>query len=754
MRINKILDALIEFSYLAAVFITPIYFAVFLKNNNVFELNKIVLFKILVLLFFLFTAIKIIICCREAKQYILAVIFNKYLIIPLLFLLSLAAATIFSQNLTTSLYGLYSRQQGLVSYIFYFLFFILLLLNIKNFIQVKRIVKVAIIASFFVSLYGLVQVAGFDFMNWTEPIITSGRISSTLGQPNFLASYLLLVIPLAGYLFLEARGLLIKFCWLVVLFLDILCLFFTYSRGGWLGLLTGLAILALIYLWANRKTIMKKTKNLKIIFSLIILIVLLSSVALAKNDFFLARLKSSFDLKSGSIAARINFWQASLEAIKDRPLLGYGLDTQGEIFAKYYKKDWAVYGQVNVYPNRAHNLFLDTMLTSGFIGLIFYLALLYLFFKLIRDNIRMGKARQLSLAVFLAITCYLISLLFGFAIVVTNIYFWLFLAIAVAINKNFKTEEENITKSKISKISYKLFLLLLIFIVSGAVFFQINKEIKYLVADHYFREFKQFYVQRQYFSALQMYNFIEKQKIRGGYYEMEMALMLSDWLAEIKEPAFRWPGEEILKMTLNSVSAGNYGNIFITAKIQAALGNYDLAKENFKKIIKLSPEIPLNYRELAKLYVLAEDFKKAEENYNQALMMLPDINNPYMNDYHRGIVSYEKYLIFKGLGELYFEKGLFREARDYLDMAYRNNIIDISLFKKIADIYYLEGDLDIAILYNRRGMVRNPKDYAWPFALAILYNEQGDREEAREYAAQALSLSPENEKIKKFMLLL
>jgi len=37
---------------------------------------------------------------------------------------------------------------------------------------------------------------GFDFVDWYEPASRTFRIFSTIGQPNFLGSWLLLVIPI------------------------------------------------------------------------------------------------------------------------------------------------------------------------------------------------------------------------------------------------------------------------------------------------------------------------------------------------------------------------------------------------------------------------------------------------------------------------------------------------------------------------------------------------------------------------------
>jgi tetratricopeptide (TPR) repeat protein len=75
-------------------------------------------------------------------------------------------------------------------------------------------------------------------------------------------------------------------------------------------------------------------------------------------------------------------------------------------------------------------------------------------------------------------------------------------------------------------------------------------------------------------------------------------------------------------------------------------------------------------------------------------------------------------------------------------------MLDIIMFRKIADIYYLKDDLDQAIWYNKRGNMLNPRDWTWPYAIALLYQERGDKNGSLEYAEKALDLSPENEQVK------
>jgi len=76
IKFEKILDILIKFSYLAVVFLIPVYFSLILVGNNIFELNKIISFKVLIWLLFLLTAIKIV-GYEYNRQYFKKVFLNK-----------------------------------------------------------------------------------------------------------------------------------------------------------------------------------------------------------------------------------------------------------------------------------------------------------------------------------------------------------------------------------------------------------------------------------------------------------------------------------------------------------------------------------------------------------------------------------------------------------------------------------------------------------------------------------------------------
>lgn len=770
LRLNKILDLLVEFSYLAIVFFTPLYFALFLKNANVFELNKIVLFKILVLILFFLTFIKFIFGFAisrfkiKANKEILNRYFTqygKYFIISAVYLLILTIAAFHSTDSAEAYYGSYERQQGLNGAWFYFLFFLLILINIKTKEQIKRIVIIAVSSSFFACLYGLVQVAGFDPLNWIEP--SRLRITSTFGQPNFFASYLLLVCPLTVYLFFSSKKFLIKFIYLIVFIFQLLCLYFTYSRAGWVGFLAGVFIYLLIYLFFINKNTAKEflLKNFKRVLLALLLIIFCSGCLFFLNARFSSRVKNAVNFSSGSVASRMEYWQASWKAIKKKPLLGWGPENQKEALIGYYKKDWAVDSFVNSYPDRAHNLVLDILLISGFAGLLFFLALIYCFFQLAIDNIKKNKSKNLSLAVLCAASGYFISLLFGFSIVATDIYFWLYFALLLVISLENNAESYFAAKNNLKNNKHILLIsiikIIIIALIGTGIFFQISKELNKLIADHYFREMQLSYVNKEYFKAYVLYGYLKDTKTRSVYYDKEFALMLSEQMEKFNEIVLSRTGENILQATIKEIGEKNYFELFVKAKIYLALASeknksyYDLAENYFKKTIDLSPEMPKNYRELAKLYDKKGESEKAEDNYNKALSFLPDLKNPDINLQHQNSIKYEKYLIYQGLGDLNMKQKQYQEAENYYKLAYADNIQDIALFKKIADAYYLRGDIDTAIWYNKRGMAISPKDYVWPYSIALLYQEKGDNKKALGYAEIALSLYPAGDELKDFI---
>ncbi len=777
---REILDLLIETTYLAAIFLVPLWFAYLFPTYNIFEFNKLIIFEILVWLLFLFTALKLIFFSSHLS-FAPGEFPRKYWLWPLVFIAGLSLTLLSSDNPLLSFYGTMERQAGLVSYLFYFGWFILVsfnILTVDNHLprgaddkikKIKRVAATAAIAASLVAIYGILQILNIDFLSWPESAFLTQRTFSTLGQPNFLASWLLLIIPLSLYLGFSARRYLIKFFCFLAAAIQVICLVLTGSRGGLLALFFAGA-LYLVYLFA----VVAWPRRRKFFLGLVFVFLMVISL-IAANNIWPGRISGIFDYRSGSVAARANFYSAAADSIKTRPLFGYGLESGQEIFIKYYEPDWAISGDVGQSADRTHNLILDIILGVGFYGLILFALLYYFFFALAGDNIKKKRQPALSLALSLGAAAYLFSLLFSFTIISGEIYFWLFLALLAVINHEaddtagqpdriglvarlFRPiRERSLFKKRwvlpkkvrfFVKVAAALALVIL-------TFWRISLVFQSLMADYYFNKIYFTLAKPDYFTALTLDGYLKEQKINPinqAAYDSFWGEKLSEFYPSIDELAVKSAAAEKLEEVNRSLPGNGHENLLVKAKINNALGRYQLAQFYLDRVIAITPRWPLVYLEQGKLSVNQNDFKSALVAYNLALLNLPSVEDNRLNDPHRDLIRRYRYFIYYKIGDIYEREKNYGAAEKYFRLAYGSDPSDFVLLKRIADTYYRRGDLTKAIDYTKHGLARNPWDYKWSVALASLYYESGDKPSALKYLERALILAPDNEEAKSLLL--
>jgi len=769
-----ILETLIEINYLAIIFFLPLVFAIFLKNSNIFELNKIIVFRILTWLLALLTLAKIFFAApaENKTDFWSKRFFLRYLLAPVIFFAVLVLSLFFSIDPANSFYGLYDRQEGLLSYLFYGLFFALMLYNLSvksanpTLALSKRLKRIALtigFSSLIVSIYGILQIFGIDYFQWNEPPYLTQRTTSTFGQPNFLGSFLVLACPLIFYLFAQSRKFLVKFFWLLAALLELVCLFYTASRGAWLGLFLALIIVAAFYFWPNRRRL--KKKNLYQIVLAAIAAVGVITLLCFNNNYIEDRIAGTFDLQSGSISIRMSFWQAGLSAIKARPLLGYGLENQSDVLTQYYQRDWGVFGNVNAKTNRAHNLILDWLLTAGSLGLAAYLLLVYLFFRYALQNIKKSDDEFFSLALFTGLAAYLISLLFSFPFAAGQAYFWLFFAIIFAINAR---SRENTAvgagiKNKIGAALQKMreyfsrssgrprltvikVLVLAVFLVF--IGWRCNEEMKILIADHYFEQMQSTFAGGQDdFTAYILYGYVKDQNPRQEYYDQQFINYLYNNFFDQNALAVVKVGQDKTKIALGYLKGDSFENLLARAKGSIIIKDYEAAQAALDKMMALSPHLPESYFYRGDLEKYRGHYGTARKYYNLCLNETPDPSDSRLNSQHLTDVRRYRAQIYKGLAETYTAEKNFSAARENYNSALLN-YFDLSLYKKIADTYYQENNLDKAIWYNSRAFILDPGNYSWPEALAFLYKEKGDKPQALSYAQKAFSLNSSDAQVK------
>lgn len=497
--ITSVCNFVIEYTYYAIFLTVP--FAFTDKTFELFEFNKM----------WLLFGYTIIIATAWFSKMIAQKRFyvqKTPLDIPIgLFLLSQIISTLFSMDPHLSWWGYYSRFNGglfsMLSYILLYYAFVSTIAIQKHeeeeepqhihakhpspivyipnaLTMVKRSLMVSVIAVTLVGLWGFPSHFGYDptcliFRGsldtscWTADFHPTVRIFSTLGQPNWLAMYLalLLLLPLAFVIHkLEQYGSDItkhtKQLALVITYIGITALLFidiiyTDSQSGYLGIAAGIGIFTLCYFLLSQKTEYAKT-SLKYIlvflavFGLFTFLIGIPVVQLKK--FTLPELQRNVaqtpttpqpeqkaaeqpkgpalegggGTDSGTIRKYV--WQGALDIWKANPLFGTGVETYAFAYYKYRPAGHNMTSEWDYLYNKAHNEYLNYLATTGAFGLLSYLSFIGMFLFL---SFRMILQKQLSRFHALLISALiggyvsmLISNFFGFSVVLGNMYLFLF----------------------------------------------------------------------------------------------------------------------------------------------------------------------------------------------------------------------------------------------------------------------------------------------------------------------------------------
>lgn len=614
---------LAEFSSLVIVGLTPLFFNYFYPAN--IDLYKLAIFKIFTLLLLFavvwqFSEFKICLSKKPLKSLLPFILLFVFLIISLLF----------SVDITTSWLGSYNRHEGLVSWLFYGLWAILLVFHLseggelekKN--RVYRLMIVSASAGFLVSIYALMQLFGLDFVTWSEIPAITGRSISSFGQPNYLACWLIIVLPLTAYLFSSAKNNWLRYLWIIFFITELAALFSTGSRAAFFVFLIT-SILWLLWYFAKNKILSRQKIVIFILSGLATLVLFISFLFISNPQ----RFQELTDFKKGSAFVRVELWRAGLEAVSKKPWLGYGLDNQPEAYVQYYKADWAVYARPNTYSDRAHNIILDILLTSGIIGLAFFIYFFrWLYLNLYRTFAK-GKNKKLAAFLIWSLTAYLASLLFNFSVPVTNIYFWLIVSLSLILSDEplitFKTEQ------KIPELSR-----LILILAAAAIFIYGSMvELGRLTADYYYSKAIIAADTSEYFTVLVLNNYIfetEPDKTAISFYGQGLSLRLIENLPLVQDKSNISAIKGYLALTNQFISDNNFENKFIKAFIFGILGNTQDSEKLFTDLISLSPELPKLYLAWGDTLLFNKNYHGAKVKFEQARKLLPDINNPYINN--------------------------------------------------------------------------------------------------------------------------
>ncbi len=237
--------------------------------------------------------------------------------------------------------------------------------------KAENILIVFLVSALVTALWAVLQAFGAGGGVWLQIVQEQfhGRVTAGLGNPDFLAGYLLMVWPIALALYFKAAQPSTKILWLSLTLVSFLALIWTGSKAGIIGFYAGLLVFLFFFLFKGMdRDKLRKNKVYLIIGGLCLAGLLTLSAG-----------RVAVELKNPqgqSIKFRQEVWKGTVEMIKDHPIMGVGFGAFGTAFPPYRPLSLMMWQTERSYEvNHAHNWILEWTAETGVVGL----ALLLLF---------------------------------------------------------------------------------------------------------------------------------------------------------------------------------------------------------------------------------------------------------------------------------------------------------------------------------------------------------------------------------------
>ena len=292
----------------------------------------------------------------------------------LAFVVVIGIANLFGINPRLSFWSVFERMDGYVTLLHFGAYVLVASSVLRTERAWRAVLNVAVAGSVLVSAYALFQTAGV----FAATGVGGGtRVAGTFGNAIYLAGYMLVHAFLTLILLVRHEGSRwVRPLYIGALFLQVVTLFLTQTRGAILGLFGGFVLSALlIALFEHRE---RSYRNLAR--GTLVTLVLLGALFFAARDSaFVQRVEplqrlATISLEEGTARSRLLLWGSiALEGFKERPLLGWGQENFGSVFSVHYDPRMV---EQEPWFDRAHNVILDWLVAGGVLGLTAYLALL------------------------------------------------------------------------------------------------------------------------------------------------------------------------------------------------------------------------------------------------------------------------------------------------------------------------------------------------------------------------------------------
>lgn len=541
----------------------------------------------------------------DRKKLIKSYALRYLLILISILILALVISTLNSSVKQIAWVGDYQRNNG---FLFYLGLCIILVGTAFYFKEdyLSLVSNVTFVLGLVISIYGLFQINGIDFVQWSNPY---NAIISTVGNPNFAGAILATMGVLSlGFAFSYFNDLK-RFILNLILFCVILItIFLSEARQGLIGIVLGCSFV--IGVWIH-----SKSKSLGRFFFLVLGFIGFMAVLGMLQIGPLSDL-----LYKGSVTIRGYYWRAGVEMFMAHPWLGVGSDYYGGYFKQYREVGYPLNYGYEITSTNAHNVFIQIFSTTGiFAGTAYLLLVLYIFWRGIQGLRRRPLNKRIQLATIFGawLTLQSISVISidspGVAI-----WSWVLAGMILALTSKSK-EIENSTKkdnssSSVLKSNPKQ-TLLSSFLLIPVLLFSINM----------------FKVESSVFLARQIYNpnIAENGKYLQSYIlnlvknPFTNSTQMTELASFLATSGYAPDGIEVLNTAI-SRDPRNQDAINLLASYYFELKQPEEALKLRLRIIELDPYNAKNYYQLGIIYKTLGDFASMEKMQKMILSFAKD----------------------------------------------------------------------------------------------------------------------------------
>ena len=616
----------IRFLFLALIFFTPLICSQ--SNSELFELPKMYFVYFLTILITTFHLINVFQKKAPLRR-------KTFLDIPfLLFFISQLISTFYSIDPHTSFFGYYSRLNGgLLSLICYLLLYFILSVYLDSDFK-DKFINFSLFSALLVSIYAIAEHFGIDKNLWVQDV--QSRVFSTLGQPNWLAAYLCLLIPFSIYKFFESlkihfdksnklygRIMIRPYLYLILTLIFYLSLLFTKSKSGIIACLISLAIYFLIYFFKNLQT----KKTIFSLFTVFLTIIILSFIINNPIKDYLFPSKSvtvtpatetgKINITSSSDIRKI-VWKGAFDLWKKFPFFGTGVETFA--YSYYWTRpiEHNLTSEWDYLYNKAHNEYINYLATTGTVGFLAYCSVIIV---VLINCFKKIKSKPLNLVILASFSSLLITNFAGFSVVITSLFFFLLPAF---LNPSQELPTLKSTKTKLRFLIIPLIIIAL-FLVKKIIFFYMA-DITYSQADSYNSK-------NDYQTALSFAQTSHQLNPGEPLYTDKLATIYSELALSTENQEYADQAVNYSDLTINA-SPANINFWKQRAQDYLYLSGVDtkyftLAITALVNAGKLAPTDPKIFYSLGQFYETASLTDQAIPYYQQAIELKPNYDYAY-----------------------------------------------------------------------------------------------------------------------------